>query len=558
MNLIWQSKLFRAFVDLNKTGKVVIQFGVLVLMTILVGLFSITKLSDAKQIAMNAETTWSPKVQIAQRLQRKLAVVQNTLLQYEIFNSSDEKDKLEKSLVAAKGALKADQDAYEKYLVEPSEKEIFTEFIKVSNDFFSASDMAIRLSREDRTDEARAIHKGKLTELTAKLDLALERLSSINFERTTSATQAIEQMHREARFWILSMLALTIMLGIIIGYINVWLTNMGLRRCINITKTIAAGDLSREIKVLFKEETGEVTRAIKTMQENLIRIVTEVRSGSDAISAASSQIAGGTHELSARAEQQASSLEETAASMEELTSTVKQNADNARQANVLAASASQIAIKGGTVMTQVVETMGSISASSKKIVDIISVIDGIAFQTNILALNAAVEAARAGEQGRGFAVVAAEVRNLAQRSATAAREIKVLIDDSVSKVEVGNKLVDQSGTTMYEIVESINRVTSIMSEISTASQEQTTGIEQINQAIGQMDHVTQQNATLVEEAAAAAESMLEQARHLGELVQAFKLNETQGGDRLGTTRTSSQFPANVLTTQGRSRALSHS
>jgi methyl-accepting chemotaxis protein len=288
-----------------------------------------------------------------------------------------------------------------------------------------------------------------------------------------------------------------------------------------IAQTVASGDLTHHIEVSGRDEISELLTALKAMNASLAGIVGQVRAGTETISTASRQIATGNQDLSSRTEEQASSLEETASSMEELTSTVKQSADNARQANTLANSASEVALRGGTVVSQVVQTMGSINESSKKIVDIIGVIDGIAFQTNILALNAAVEAARAGEQGRGFAVVASEVRTLAQRSASAAKEIKELIDDSVTKVDAGARLVDQAGVTMVEIVDSVKRVTDIMAEISLASEEQNAGIEQINQAITQMDQVTQQNAALVEEAAAAAESMQEQAVHLAQVVDAF-------------------------------------
>ena len=292
----------------------------------------------------------------------------------------------------------------------------------------------------------------------------------------------------------------------------------------NIAQKIALGDLVVQINTQPNDQSS-VLFAMRNMRDSLVNIVGEVRSGTDTIATASSQIVAGNLDLSSRTEQQASSLEETAASMEELTSTVKQNADNARQANQLAESASCIAIAGGSVVRQVVDTMGAINTSSHKIVDIIGVIDGIAFQTNILALNAAVEAARAGEQGRGFAVVAAEVRSLAQRSAAAAKEIKTLIGDSVDKVEEGSRQVLAAGKTMDEIVGSVRRVTDIMAEITMASQEQTQGIEQINQAITQMDHVTQQNAALVEEAAAAAQALQEQADSLSDVVSVFKLGQ---------------------------------
>jgi len=266
---------------------------------------------------------------------------------------------------------------------------------------------------------------------------------------------------------------------------------------------IASGDLSTLVHV-NKNDRSSLMFSISTMRDSLANIVGQVRLGTETIAAASSQIAAGNLDLSSRTEQQASALEETAASMEELTSTVKQNGDNARQANQLAVSASDVAIKGGQIVSEVVDTMGSINESARKIVDIIGVIDSIAFQTNILALNAAVEAARAGEQGRGFAVVASEVRNLAQRSASAAKEIKSLIGNSVEKVDAGSKLVNQAGLTMNEIVASVKRVTDIMGEITIAGQEQETGILQINQAVTEMDTVTQQNAALVEEAASAA------------------------------------------------------
>lgn len=295
---------------------------------------------------------------------------------------------------------------------------------------------------------------------------------------------------------------------------------------VKIAEKIAAGDLAVPIKIDHGDQHS-LLFAMREMRDGLADIVSKVRTGTDTIATAAKQIASGNMDLSSRTEQQAGSLEETASSMEELTSTVKQNADNARQANHLANSASDVAGRGGAVVSEVVSTMGSINASSRKIVDIIAVIDGIAFQTNILALNAAVEAARAGEQGRGFAVVATEVRNLAQRSAAAAREIKILIDDSVSKVDAGAKLVDQAGSTMDEIVVSIKRVSDIMSEITMATQEQTSGIEQINEAIIQMDDVTQQNAALVEEAAAAATALQNQADDLLDLVATFRMDESK-------------------------------
>jgi methyl-accepting chemotaxis protein len=289
-----------------------------------------------------------------------------------------------------------------------------------------------------------------------------------------------------------------------------------------VARQIAAGDLATPVEVR-RNDHSSLLYSMKVMRDSLLDIVSHVRNGAETMAAASSQIAAGNLDLSRRTEMQASALEETASSMEELTSTVKQNADNARQANVLAASASGVAEQGGAVVASVIETMNSINDSSRRIVDIIGVIDGIAFQTNILALNAAVEAARAGEQGRGFAVVASEVRSLAQRSAGAAKEIKALIGDSVGQVEAGARLVDKAGVTMKEIVSSVERVTSIVSEIATASDEQRAGIEQVSGAITEMDNVTQQNAALVEQAAAAAGSLHDQAASLAQAVSVFKL-----------------------------------
>jgi methyl-accepting chemotaxis protein len=309
-----------------------------------------------------------------------------------------------------------------------------------------------------------------------------------------------------------------------------------LQRAIGVAQAVAQGRLHNRDEACSRDETGQLLAALNQMNRDLYRVVGAVRESSAAIASASGQIASGNLDLSARTEQQAGALEETASSMEELTSTVKQNADNARQANQLAGAASDVALKGGTVVAQVVQTMNAINVSARQITDIIGVIDGIAFQTNILALNAAVEAARAGEQGRGFAVVATEVRNLAHRSASAAKEIKALIDVSVREVDSGTELVGKAGATMEEIVASVERVTAIMREISLASQEQEAGIEQINAAIGQMDAVTQQNAALVEEASAASEAMREQAAGMEEVVSVFRLEDGAAGERRGAGR----------------------
>ena len=382
---------------------------------------------------------------------------------------------------------------------------------------------ATELGKQNKQAEGVAFLKAKVRPATAAWRSAIVDMIDAQSKLNAADQAASEAQYAQARLMLYAVAAAALMLAIVIAWLITRSITGPMREAVRIAATVAAGDLTSHIEVTSTDETGELLAALRDMNASLQTIVGKVRSGTETLATAAQQIASGNLDLSSRTEQQAGALEETASSMEELTSTVKQNAENARQANQLAQSASSVATRGGAVVDRVVETMSDIKASADKIVDIIGVIDGIAFQTNILALNAAVEAARAGEQGRGFAVVASEVRNLAQRSAGAAKEIKALIGDSVEKVGEGSDLVQQAGTTMRDVVASVRRVTDIMAEISTATHEQEAGIEQINQAVGEMDAVTQQNAALVEEAAAAAQSLEEQSGELEHVVRVFRL-----------------------------------
>ncbi|QOL48511.1 methyl-accepting chemotaxis protein [Massilia litorea] len=383
--------------------------------------------------------------------------------------------------------------------------------------------------RGHEVDGAKELVKGSLNPLFLPAQKNMQALIQLQLDVAKHEYDLALERYARARTLSIVLTAA----GVLVGSAIAWLLIRGLSRSIGealrLARSVAAGDLTQSVRVESNDEIGQLLGALQKMNASLSSIVTQVRAGTDTIATASQQIAAGNQDLSARTEQQASSLEETAASMEELASTVKNNADNARQANTLAVAASSVAERGGQVIGKVVGTMVEINDASRKIADITSVIDGIAFQTNILALNAAVEAARAGEHGRGFAVVASEVRNLAQRSAAAAKEIKALIEDSVQRAHAGGELVEQAGTTMRDIVTSVQRVTDIMGEISSASTEQTAGIEQINAAVMQMDQVTQQNAALVEEAAAAAEAMQDQAVGLAQAVSVFRTGQVLAG-----------------------------
>jgi len=415
----------------------------------------------------------------------------------------------------------------EPLLSSENEKALFAKISEVRKAYVASRDAVFKMKAEGKFSEANKMLETTYLPVAASYQLMTAELLNMQRNSLDSEAAKIAAIEIAGRNQLFALAALVMLLSII----SSWRLTAGitgpLENAVAAARRVADGDLNGNIVVTSKDESGQLLQSLKDMNSNLLRIIGQVRTGTDTIATASSQIASGNQDLSSRTEEQASSLEETASAMEELTSTVRQNADNARQANQLAVTASEVAVKGGNVVSQVVSTMDAINTSSKKIVDIISVIDGIAFQTNILALNAAVEAARAGEQGRGFAVVATEVRSLAQRSASAAREIKGLIDDSVSKVGEGSRLVGEAGATMDEVVASIKRVNDIMGEISSATQEQVAGIEQVNQAIAQMDTVTQQNAALVEEAAAAAESLQDQAKNLVQVVGAFKTGDSQ-------------------------------
>ena len=414
------------------------------------------------------------------------------------------------------------QKKIEALISSPEEKELFRLVSEQRKVYLDSRAQVSKLKADGQEAEAEQAFQGVFVPGSTKYLKVVNDMLQHQRASIDATAREIDDVASTSRNLLLTLAVLALGFGVVCA----WLLTMGivrpLRTAVDIARKVADGDLTAQIDASAKDETGQLLQALKDMNTSLLNIVSEVRTGTDSIATSSTEIAAGNQDLSSRTEEQAGSLEETASSMEELTSTVKQNADNARQANQLAASAAQVAVKGGEVVAQVVGTMQSINASSNKIVDIISVIDGIAFQTNILALNAAVEAARAGEQGRGFAVVATEVRNLAHRSASAAKEIKELIAASVANVDTGSRLVNEAGQTMGDIVDSIVRVTDIMGEITSATHEQTIGIEQINMAIAQMDEVTQQNAALVEEAAAASQSMQEQAGELAHVVGFFK------------------------------------
>jgi methyl-accepting chemotaxis protein len=465
--------------------------------------------------------------------------------------------KLEALMAESSGRATQIQDQIGANLDEDELKVLFKQVLDTRKAYTDSRKSVFTAKNAGDLDNATKTYEGEMTQSRIRYLAALKAFADKQGALLDATAVEIQQQYQSGR-------TLLIMLGlaaIVFGVVAAWWITHTITRPINeavkVAETVSSGDLTSDIQVNSTDETGQLMNALKTMNSNLVSIVGQVRNGTELIATASTQIAAGNQDLSSRTEEQASSLEETASSMEELTSTVRFNAENARQANELAITASEIASRGGSVVGEVVETMGSITDSSRKIVEIISVIDGIAFQTNILALNAAVEAARAGEQGRGFAVVASEVRVLAQRSAAAAKDIKGLIDDSVQKVQTGSELVDKAGQTMAEIVQSISRVTQIMNQISHASEEQSIGIAQVNDAITQMDQVTQQNAALVEEAAAAAESMQEQSAKLADVVSVFKLDAYATPALAAPARTAAlpRRPARSVTAAPKAKAV---
>jgi len=408
-------------------------------------------------------------------------------------------------------------------LTSDAERAAYERILVVRILYNESRDKITKLKQDGLTDEANRVLETEFMPASKAYIAETQKLLDIQRASIDATAAEINRIYESARNGLITLGVSALAIGVAFAW---WLTvgiTRPLHRAVGFARTVAAGDLTSRIDVDTRDETGQLLEALREMKENILGIVKEVRNGTEVIAIGTSQIAAGNIDLSQRTEEQASSLQDTTSSMEELMSIVRHNADSAKQASSLAVNASDVATQGGEVVDQVVQMMEEINTSSHKVVDIISVIEGIAFQTNILALNAAVEAARAGKQGRGFAVVAGEVRSLAQRSATAAKDIKSLIDDSAARVELGSQLVAQAGQTMEKIVGAVKRVTDIMGEISAASSEQSAGIEQVNHAMTQIDTVTQQNAALVEQAAAAAGSLEEQAQRLKEAVATFRL-----------------------------------
>ena len=500
--------------------------GLLLLTTLAIVGMALWQMGVMRTLSAEVSNNWLPSVETVNQMNANTGELRVAEFQQVLNTDSTRVAALEKTMAQIQAEFEAHHKTYVALISSPEEHKLHDAFEAQWKHYLQFHAQLVELSRKNEQAQARELLEGDAQRTFEAMSKVLDQLVELNQTGARSAAEASESAYLMARNAMVIAAALGLAMAVTAG---LWLMRSitgPLQQALQAAHRVADGDLSCVIEHQSQDESGQVLQALQQMQTSLEGVVTKVRDNADSVATASQQIANASQDLSSRTEEQASALEETAATMDELAATVRTNTENAQQADQLARSASAIAVQGGEVVGKVVTTMQNINASSRKISDIIGVIDGIAFQTNILALNAAVEAARAGEQGRGFAVVASEVRSLAQRSAEAAKEIKTLISRSVEQVSHGTDLVDQAGKTMGEIVGSIRRVSDIVTEITTATQEQSLGIQQVGQAISQLDQTTQQNAAMVEESAAAAETLKDQAMQLVQTVAVFRLSGT--------------------------------
>ena len=511
------------FRNLKISTRLVAVMGLLSALLVAVVMIAAVQMQAMRSSTQEITERWLPAVAIVGNLRAAISDLRTLETAHVLNTDEGAMDQLDKLMVSKLASIETLRQEYAKFSLSEDAQSLNTSLDTDWKTYAGQHKDVVDMSTRREKFPARKLLEGDAKKSFESIVATMGKITELNQSGAASARASNDANSNRARSVMLSVMVVSLALAVSAALWLIRSITPPIRGVVALANQIAEGDLSQHIQVESQNEIGQLLSALQRMQENLAQVVSQVRSGSESVATASAEIAQGNNDLSARTEQQASALEETAASMEELGSTVRQNADSASQANQLAMNASRVAIEGGEVVSHVVETMKGINEASRKINDIISVIDGIAFQTNILALNAAVEAARAGEQGRGFAVVASEVRSLAGRSAEAAKEIKQLIGDSVSRVEQGTALVDKAGTTMTEVVSSIRRVTDIMGEISAASSEQSAGVSQVGEAVSSMDQTTQQNAALVEQMAAAASSLKSQAQDLVQVVATFKL-----------------------------------
>ena len=500
-------------------------FASVLVLAALVGAFSVSQLAKVNANTTDLATNWLPATRLLGEFKTEVSILRRAEASSIMSGKPDVVAAQAQRVAKTKALAAASWKNYMATVDQPAERAIAAEIEAGRDRYFKALDKTLStdFAADGAHDKVMADYEGESKASFDAMFGAISRDVEFQSQGADIAYRASQDTYSSARLAIVGLLGVAILLGASMAFLITRSIVRPLAGAVKVAEAVAEGNLTSDVDAAGRDEVSQLLRALRRMNASLVDIVSRVRNSSDSIATGSSQIAVGNADLSQRTEEQASNLQQTAASMEELTATVKQNADTARAATQIASSATAAAAAGGRVVGQVMSTMEQITQSSRKIVDIIGVIDGIAFQTNILALNAAVEAARAGEQGRGFAVVASEVRSLAQRSAAAAKEIKSLIGASVEKVESGSQLVDEAGTSMANIVTQVTRVNDLIGEISSASMEQSTGISQIGDAVNQLDQVTQQNAALVEESAAAAESLKMQAAQLAQVVSIFKL-----------------------------------